>query len=203
MMFKFWSEHENPVLITNGDCIDLTRSARPDKREEQFFRAAKSFTKWIAILGNHEYPYYRAAGIYEAAGAHKICKRYRFTSGGQLFVVEHGHHFDPKCSGNMIKYNQVAIKALTFADLLFKTDVQEWLRENRWIDRKLRSRSDVRGAMQRALAEYDGKDAFVVIGHRHAPYINYNSKFCDVGDWLKHKSYATIVNGEIKLEVLK
>ena len=192
------------LLALLGDNIDMTRSSRPSKHEVEFMARCRQFKQCVVILGNHEYPYYRAAGIYFDYGLEKICKKYRFYSGGELIILEHGHRFDPNCNGeNALYWNRALVRATTFLDKLFKCDVQEYLREKRWIDKALRDIENDKGIMQRAIKKYEAHDAWVIIGHRHAPYINYKKKFADCGDWIHNRSYVTIENGKVELHEAK
>jgi len=190
------------TLVLLGDCLDRTRSARPGRFEAEFLSICRQFETWIVVLGNHEWPYDQTAATYKEAGADKVCTKYRFYSGDELFICEHGHRFDPNCNGeNALYWNRALVRTTTFLDKLFKCDVQEWLRGKKWIDKALRDIENDRGIKKRAIKEYKFllEEPWVIIGHRHAPLISYRQKFCDAGDWVQHKSYVTIDEGRVEL----
>lgn len=195
------------LVILNGDFIDLWASQDMDHlvyvhtELVSLLRSLAEKKKLLWIVGNHEYwPRPLAISRYllnRVIPDIKIIDSYVLNYGDQLYLVTHGHQMekaDIAMRPGLLFWFNLLVWRLTHIDL------QKFLRNFLGIYERSISKRQAE-----FVDHFSGYYNQVILGHTHKPCIGRVNtvRFTNCGDWIEHRSYATIINGVIELHEVK
>ena len=187
-------------LILAGDIIDFLKIPTFTAQTTKLFEFVSNFTgKVIYIVGNHDIPFKPCIGT-ELFGI-KFTESWEFEENGKKFRIEHGDRYEKG-----IIHRKALIKIISvfqdFLERLFNMNLSAWwqhLFENK---KKAKRIWDI-------LQWNDDADVFIM-GHNHEPevliWVNEDEiikTYVNSGDWTRHCTYVTVIDGETRLKKFK
>jgi len=187
-------------LILAGDIIDFLKIPTFTAQTTKLFEFVSNFTgKVIYIVGNHDIPFKPCIGT-ELFGI-KFTESWEFEENGKKFRIEHGDRYEKG-----IIHRKALIKIISvfqdFLERLFNMNLSAWwqhLFENK---KKAKRIWDI-------LQWNDDADVFIM-GHNHEPevliWVNEDEvikTYVNSGDWTRHCTYVTVIDGVTRLKKFK
>lgn len=187
-------------LVLAGDIIDFIKIPTFTKKTLKFIEAVRSKNKPIIyVIGNHDINLSKFVG--EELDGIKFVEKYEFNYHNRSYRIMHGHQFETGIVTWRFSMNIVSV----FQDMLerwLKWDLATWLVKRKLKKRKLRRVWDI--------LQWNKEADVFIMGHTHIPeaviWIDENEKiktYVNTGDWIDHKTYAIIKDGQIRLKKWK
>lgn len=184
-------------LILAGDIIDFIKVPIFTKNSLILFEILSNIKVPIKyIIGNHDISF----GNFEGTSFNNIyfTKKYDFIDEEKKIRVEHGDDYDNYIIKWFYLMNIIAIIG-NIIERFFNVDILEYWENYRY---KKKGKININNIM----IKNNDVDIFIM-GHTHRPEIlevnlpnvNKKIKYCNSGDWVSHKSYLILENGEVTL----
>lgn len=203
-------EVKTDLLILNGDIFDLWYSWKTVIIKNYFpilkklAELSENNCKIVYISGNHDFWF--DSFLTDNMGAEIHSEFYTNFIDGKKIFVSHGDLY----TSNDVRYRVfrkiIRTKVVKFLFEILHPNIgleigRKLSRSSRYrkISGQIKSQKE-NGLHLKANELFEDHD-FVVFGHTHNPQYKPNGKkvYINTGDWLKHKSYAEIKNGNINL----
>ena len=182
-------------LILAGDIIDFIRIPKFTKKSLDIFNYILNLKiQVVYIVGNHDIAFQDF--INTESNNIKFLKTYEFTDNTKKIRIEHGDDYD----NFIIKWEYIMNIICVIANLIerfFYLDISNYYENHRT---KQRNKIDIKNIIKKNT----DVDIFIM-GHTHKPEIienlvnNNKIIYANTGDWIKHKSYIILDEGQIKL----
>ena len=185
-------------LILAGDIIDFIKIPKFTEDSLKIFDLITNLKiPIIYIIGNHDIAF-KNFNNKNTKNLH-FTKRYNFIDNNKKIRIEHGDDYDT----SLIKWEHIMNIICVIANLIerfFNFDLTNYWEKYR--DNK-RNKIDI----ENIIKKNNDVDIFIM-GHTHRPEIvniefnNKNILYCNSGDWVTHKSYLILEDGNIELHNL-
>ncbi len=202
---------EYDLLVLNGDIFDLWFDWKYCI-VKQYFPLLKCLAdireagcEIVYISGNHDFWF--GDFFPEILGVKLIDDDYSISADGKRILVTHGDLYTVNDFRYKLFRNIIRLPMLKSIFSRLHPDLALWIgamlsRSSRnrksplWLRRKKTA-----GLEKHASAQLKSSYDIVVMGHSHEPCITkiYNGYYGNCGDWLKNRSYITIIDGNIEL----
>ncbi len=185
-------------LILAGDIIDFIKIPKFTEDSLKIFDLITNLNiPIIYIIGNHDIAF-KNFNNKNSKNLH-FTKCYNFIDNNKKIRIEHGDDYD----SSLIKWEHIMNIICVIANLIerfFNFDLTNYWEKYR---NNKRNKIDI----ENIIKKNNDIDVFIM-GHTHRPEIvniefnNKNILYCNSGDWVTHKSYLTLEDGNIELHNL-
>jgi len=196
-ILRFIEQIDFDEIILAGDIIDFIKIPSFTVSSGQLFsELMKRKCKIVYIVGNHDISFKEFIG--QEVGGILFTDTYDFVEGDRKFRVEHGDKYEKGIVQSEWAMNFISV-TVNFIERICGLDLTAIYERYRNKKRKLIRIWDI-------IKWNEDADVFIM-GHTHVPevliWVDKNEKlktYVNTGDWVQHKTYVVIENGQIRLK---
>lgn len=195
-------------LILVGDIFDIENMMKRPYWDEHHTRFLKKIFKIakkkevIYVIGNHDYPLHYLQEYTEKIAGLKLCREYRYESGGKRILCIHGDQYDS------VSRRLHRVGDFFYNLLLHLNSVVSWIRSllgldywsvSKWCKDRVKNTINKAFAIEEQLLALDAD--VVVYGHTHMPYVT--ERLVNTGTFVEIATYVIEESGEFQLELVR
>ena len=201
-LLQFLNGLECDELVLAGDIVDFVKIPIFSELSLEILHRIVSFPKVVYIIGNHDYSFDAFAG--KSLSHIDFKEVYEFEDTGRSFRIEHGDRYEKSfwskwAEGTLLKLVSIC---QDWIERTFKIDLATW-----WSNRALAKRKLIR---LWDIIDFNNDVDVSIMGHSHRPevviWVDHQEQiktYVNTGDWVEHMTYASLVDGVVRLKSYK